>query len=444
MAALFKRTLEDSCSREPDRFATSAATAKLLIRQAEEAIATYPYSEVPDEWRRLYMDASLLHVATSLMLLESESDGTSPSSGPSLQLLALVRVLDMANIVTGYFEDGRRELLFSLMDRVRARLSPPLVSDRHADSTRPAKRARRTQEKPAPSAAHDRRRDMHWAALLPGIDTITRYSRLEAPDMYELSMEYQPFIVTGGVSSWPAISDPTTSWADTDYLRRIAGKGRIVPVEVGSSYTAEGWTQKMMDFDAFLDEIDWSCANDADEAEKPQQPPPATLYLAQHDLFQQFPSLLKDIIPPDYVFAAMDPPEHYPEYAPPASAAGYTINAWMGPKGTYSPAHTDPFYNCYAQVVGSKHIWIAPPDCTQYILARAAPASGEQEEDEDEGKGNAASQYFMSNTAQLDVFAASRQALGKSSGERDFMKHVAPRAKQAILKEGDLLFMPPK
>ena len=442
MAALFKRTLSDSSSSEADRRAASAATANLLIRQAEEAIATYPYSQVPDEWRRLYMDASLLHVAASLTLPRLVSDGAAPSSDLSLPALALVRILDMANIVTGYFENGRRELLFSLMDRVQARLSPSAIPKSDADSARPAKRPRRTQKKPASLKADDRRQAMHSAALLPGVDAIPRYTRLDAPDMYELSTESQPFIVTGGVSGWPAIAEPATSWADPDYLRRVAGKGRIVPVEVGPSYTAEGWTQKMMDFDAFLDEVDWRCANDGEDAERIGQPAPATLYLAQHDLFQQFPSLLSDVIPPDYVFAATDPPEHYPEYTPPASAAGYTINAWMGPRGTYSPAHTDPFYNCYAQVVGSKHIWIAPPDCTPYMSARAAPVSGEQEEEEEES--NAASEYFMSNTAQLDVFAASRQASSGSSEKSDFKKHVAPRAKQAILKEGDLLFMPPK
>lgn len=52
--------------------------------------------------------------------------------------------------------------------------------------------------------------------------------------------------------------------------------------------------------------------------------------------------------------------------------------------------------------------------------------------------GNAASEHFMGNTARIDVF--SEDALVSSAYTHD----VLPHAQQAILREGDLLFMPPK
>lgn len=61
----------------------------------------------------------------------------------------------------------------------------------------------------------------------------------------------------------------------------------------------------------------------------------------------------------------------------------------------------------------------------------------------DEEAGNAASRQYMANTAQIDVFAASVRSVDDKR-DQDFQKQVLPSAMQAILEEGDLLFMPPK
>lgn len=50
----------------------------------------------------------------------------------------------------------------------------------------------------------------------------------------------------------------------------------------------------------------------------------------------------------------------------------------------------------------------------------------------------------MDNTATLDVFEASRQTTSDDSNLREFHRQVVPNARQIILEEGDLLFMPPK
>lgn len=61
---------------------------------------------------------------------------------------------------------------------------------------------------------------------------------------------------------------------------------------------------------------------------------------------------------------------------------------------------------------------------------------------DDSTVGNAAAQEYMSNTAQIDVFAASMAAADDRYAP--FRSEVQPSAQQVILAAGDLLFMPPK
>lgn len=122
------------------------------------------------------------------------------------------------------------------------------------------------------------------------------------------------------------------SWASTGYLRSIAGPGRLVPIEVGSDYRNDDWTQKMMVWDDFLTVLD--------SQECVHQNKPDVLYLAQHDLMKQFPALRADIVVPDYIYAALECPADFPGYMPPGNDDQLVINAWLGPGGTVSPAHT--------------------------------------------------------------------------------------------------------
>lgn len=283
------------------------------------------------------MDATLLHVISRLL------DKTKLKEA---DLLELVRLLDMANIVTAYFENGREEVLFNLLALVQSDLPPTCPT---CGGEPPLKKQRRYGKSPdvdpsppLPSAS----------LLIPGIVVIKTYTRDGAPDMTDLSNETEPFIVKEGISDWPAVSTTGNRWSNPAYLLKVAGRGRIVPVEIGSSYTAEGWTQRIMAFGEFLDKVNWDNKPSHDKInheESDGQTEEPILYLAQHDLFQQFPDLTADILVPDYVFADPGPPEYFKDYHPPDVPSGYTKNAWMGPKNTYSPAHTDPYYNCYGK-----------------------------------------------------------------------------------------------
>lgn len=214
-----------------------------------------------------------------------------------------------------------------------------------------------------------------------------------------------PLILTGLIEDWPARGP--RPWNNPDYLlSRTFGGRRLVPVEIGRSYVDEGWGQKIVTFGEFLrSHIDPTSVappqgapaptdqdqeqrrtpaaaeqagdrsdhphpappshNTASRPAAAQPPPPpatttAVAYLAQHQLFLQLPQLRNDILIPDHCYTT--PPPHptdrsqdQPELDAPL------LNAWLGPPGTITPLHTDPYHNLLAQVVGRKYVRLYSP-----------------------------------------------------------------------------------
>jgi lysine-specific demethylase 8 len=148
--------------------------------------------------------------------------------------------------------------------------------------------------------------------------------------LFQKTASQHPFILRGYVCDWPAMKG--RPWASSNYLRSIAGPGRIVPIEVGSDYRNEDWTQKMMTWEDFLMALDSQSRAHQNQSD--------VLYLAQHDLLKQFPALRADILVPDYIYACLSSPADFPGYKPPCNDEQLVINAWLGPGGTVSPAHT--------------------------------------------------------------------------------------------------------
>ena len=96
-----------------------------------------------------------------------------------------------------------------------------------------------------------------------------------------------------------------------EYLTAMAGN-RTVPVELGSHYLADDWGQKLMRLSDFISSHVLQVGDAA-----VLQP---LGYLAQHPLFDQVPSLQRDIREPPWCVLGDGVME--------------SVNAWFGPAGT--------------------------------------------------------------------------------------------------------------
>ena len=107
---------------------------------------------------------------------------------------------------------------------------------------------------------------------------------------------------------------------------------RTVPVEIGSHYLTDNWSQQLMTVNEFVDRF--LVGESASRG-----------YLAQHQLLDQIQYLRSDIVVPDYCSMLLPSEEDVD------SAGEVIVNAWFGPPSTISPLHNDPYHNLLAQVI---------------------------------------------------------------------------------------------
>lgn len=179
-----------------------------------------------------------------------------------------------------------------------------------------------------------------------------------------------------------------------------------MPIELGSSYLSADYSQKLMPLETFISnfildtvgeetETDFNggdidnnlgcirCNEDPcgaslelNNTNNTQQKMRNIGYLAQHRLFDQIPSLLKDIITPDYC-ALLTSEDEEPQSELPKGDGNTSstssapddiiLNAWLGPSNTVSPLHHDPYHNLLAQVVGFKYVRLYHPSESKYL-----------------------------------------------------------------------------
>ncbi|XP_052873308.1 bifunctional peptidase and arginyl-hydroxylase JMJD5 [Anopheles cruzii] len=226
-------------------------------------------------------------------------------------------------------------------------------------------------------------------------DADTVHSDSDVPVLECPSLDYfrtrcydckQPALLRKVIDDWPAVR----RWHDLNYLLSVAGE-RTVPVEIGSQYSNEDWSQRLMKFGEFLQQ---TLSNDLDESTDP------VAYLAQHDLFDQIPALRRDIVVPDYVGRTDTAPR---------------IKAWLGPRGTVSPLHTDPCHNLLCQVFGSKLIILARPEDTESLYPH--------------------DHFILNNTSRVDARHLDYERF-------PLLKQV--RFYRLTLRRGEALYIPPK
>ncbi|MCJ1440683.1 MAG: hypothetical protein MMC23_001169 [Stictis urceolatum] len=360
---------------------------------ADKKLRVWPFKDVELRWRRLFEDASLLLAGRSILDgLDSSSDEGANKEQPDTSnhsdgseaipsasgailgkrkgietmqydfswLQKTVRLLDMAIIMTGAPQyHAKITELFSLLESYISLAD----SEEHQTDAPPAKRLQAevtgTSKGFSPDLASD-----SLSIRMPQTQHHPGF-RLNA-------IAGKPYVLKGAIDHWPALAEPDRRWANPSYLiRKTLGGRRLVPVELGRSYTDEGWGQKIMSFGEFMDK--WILpkrSNQPESSGTDGSQEENLAYLAQHDLLSQVPALRHDIGVPDAVWELMGT-ESYPGtlsapgVAPrKARMAEPIINTWFGPPGTITPLHTDPYDNILCQVVGKKYIRLYPPEET--------------------------------------------------------------------------------
>lgn len=253
-------------------------------------------------WRTLHSVASLLWTLLDCFVADNHT---------CAEWKALIARLDLAIIVSGVPGDGRLDMFLDAIGRIQNHAFPYDVDNASPDSLSC---------------------DVTPNMLPLGTAALSVQQLSCAPTLLAFQSKHcsEPFVIRKFASDWPAVIEKR--WSSKSYLLRAGGRGRIVPVEVGSDYRTDDWTQTMMEWKGFLDYLSLKGSSNKHSNE--------IVYLAQHDLFKQFPQLKRDIFVPDYVYCSLPPPKSFPGYKPPANEDRYVMNTWLGPGGTSSPAHT--------------------------------------------------------------------------------------------------------
>ncbi|XP_057336029.1 bifunctional peptidase and arginyl-hydroxylase JMJD5 [Microplitis mediator] len=224
--------------------------------------------------------------------------------------------------------------------------------------------------------------------LLEGCEWLKRYKTPSMETFYrEIFKSKVPAVLEDCIGHWKAL----TLWKDQNYLIKIGGM-RTVPIEIGSSYTEDDWSQQLLTLAEF---IKGHVAKKNDTVG----------YLAQHQLFEQIPELKNDFTIPDYCNFTDDDKED----------SAIDINAWFGPKGTVSPLHYDPRDNLLCQVFGYKQVILYHPDDSKYLYTYDT--------------------RLLCNTAQADPINPDYNKFPEFKKALGFMCHLKP---------GEILYIPPK
>jgi len=134
-------------------------------------------------------------------------------------------------------------------------------------------------------------------------------------------------------------------------------------------------------------------------------------FMAQHDVFAHSPELASACGPPPPLVGAGEPD-------PAASSARAMRRAWLGPAGTRTPLHRDPYHNLFCQAWGAKAVTMFPAAADDDAMCAYPRSHG-----------------FLRNTSRVDDAETPDPKRFPT-----FARHVARW--DAELAGGDALFMP--
>ncbi|KAM7147809.1 bifunctional peptidase and arginyl-hydroxylase JMJD5 isoform 3-T3 [Molossus nigricans] len=193
-------------------------TSEAILDYSWEKLNTGAWQDVDKDWRRVYAFGCLLK---AMCLCEEPGDAT---------VATALRVCDMGLLMgAAIFED--------ILIRVAAVLQMHLLPGK-----RPAQGP--AQEQPCIKKA----RNGHVS--IPDMRSEKAVPRLHCPSLQHFRKHYlmpqKPVILEGVADHWPCMK----KWS-LEYIQEIAGC-RTVPVEVGSRYTDEEWSQRLMTVNEFI------------------------------------------------------------------------------------------------------------------------------------------------------------------------------------------------
>jgi len=329
-----------------------------IISLSTDKFYAWPYKDVPSHWRRIYVDASIVQ---SIALIYKQ------------QYVFAVETLDKALIMAGgQGHDQEIQSLFNYMSKCLIIPGGAVLPDT-------------------------------FPIVIPKMELTHPIPRTDAPSFSQIQQHIAtnrtPFIITNALNHWSVLQ----TWQNPNYFMHESLMGtRLIPIELGESYVSETWSQKLIPFSTFL-----STHLLRSSREKG--------YLAQHDLLRQMPNLRKGISIPEYCFA--DPAgDDKEEVMEDAGDNQVMENIWMGPAGTKSPLHHDPYHNIFAQVVGYKYFRLYAPEMKSKLYPRGIEGG-----------------IDMGNTSMVDV---------DNPDLKVFPKFAEAEYVEGVLGPGECLYIP--
>ncbi|XP_038838900.1 lysine-specific demethylase 8-like isoform X1 [Salvelinus namaycush] len=333
--------------------------AQIILDFSWEKLNTGTWRDVDKEWRCLYSYGCLFKVAALC------SDDASPAT-----VQEAIRTCDLGLLMGAAIMDNILQTFVRILQNE--------IGKRHSNEENPSEVV----------SAKKMKVD---CVSVPVVKQTLAVPRIHCPSLESFKKDFldpqKPVILEGIIDHWPAFKNHPWS---IEYLQTVAGC-RTVPVEVGSRYTDEEWSQTLLTVNEFIDR--YIIVKDASSLG----------YLAQHQLFDQVPELKDDIRIPDYCCLGEGEEDDI------------TINAWFGPGGTVSPLHQDPQQNFLAQVVGRKYIRLYSPEDTEKLYPHQL--------------------QLLHNTSQVEV---------ESPDVERFPEFVKAPYLECVLQPGEVLFIPVK
>ena len=430
-----------------------------LARLAEQQLRVFPFKNVKSCWFRLFTDAHLLKAirllisSTSTLSRNDCSSIGHPSPDRPVDASSLdevIQLLDMALIMAGGL--GRQVEIHRLLQLIHASVMASPVEQPRVKRRKFISEAADGQDgEERPSSMNSLRSvDVGLPIEVTSLPKIQHpISRQSLPSMLDFEKHMwttkTPQILTDTMTHWSAMA----TWHSASYWMDLTiGGRRLVPVEIGRSYTDDDWRQEIMPVRKFLETFIMH-QDDEDINSKQARYAPGTGYLAQHDLFSQIPSLWADIATPDYCYldapaaeigtpvavgkenAATEhkglPKTSHPVSIATASKLGFDdhsgqddsedtstsdvqSNIWFGPAWTITPLHHDPYHNILCQVVGKKYIRLYAPHYSDRLCPKSKSTAAPhlpQEQGTCLNSSEAANgpTIDMSNTSSIDIAA---------------------------------------